>query len=238
MPIDEDSLTYYGSWCSGSITLPHGTGKKINCVVFTSDEVLQNLALENGALLAGGDSLIDDVLSGVVSVDSFERALATKEMMPTLTRKAARLLGPRGLMPNAKVGTLLPNPADAKEQLVDILSTVVAGKEVMYRTDKEGILHIPVGKATFGVHKLIQNIGKVMQTVFDVKPENFGKGRKGKSKSVGKGTKYLLRAYVGSTQGPSKRVSIRTVDPSSSFFLTGVEESIASANESLQSNQI
>lgn len=222
---------------SGSIALPNGSGKKINCVVFTSDEELKNIALQNGALFAGGETLIDDILSGVVSVDNFQRALATKEMMPALTKKAARLLGPRGLMPNAKVGTLLPDAVEAKEALVEVLSTVVAGKEVMYRTDKEGILHVPVGKASFGIHKLIQNIGKVMQTIFEVKPDSFGKGRKGKTKSVGKGTKYLLRAYISSTQGPSKRVSLRTVDPASTFFLTGVEPSLGNNSISSPPNQ-
>jgi large subunit ribosomal protein L1 len=220
-----------GQALRGSITLPNGSGKKVSCVVFTADDEIKDIALQAGALQAGGETLIDQIISGEIPVDSFQRAIATKEMMPILTKKAARLLGPRGLMPNAKVGTLLPESKDAKEPLLQLLETVLAGKEVMYRTEKEGIVHVPIGKASFGTEKLLGNIGQVMQTIFDVKPENYGKGRKGSNKAVGKGIKYLLRATVSSTQGKGMKLDLRTIDPDSAFFLTGVEQVSASSTE-------
>lgn len=212
-----------GQSLRGSITLPNGSGKKVSCVVFTDDEEVKELALNAGALHAGGEALIDRILSGDVPVDSFQRALATKEVMATLTKKAARLLGPRGLMPNAKMGTLLPEAEEAKTTLSRLMETFLAGKDVTYRTEKQGIIHVPVGKASFGTEKLLGNIGEVMRTIFEIKPENYGKGRKG-TKSVGKGTKYLLRASVSSSQGPGIRLNLRTVDPDSPFFLTSVEQ--------------
>jgi hypothetical protein len=87
-----------GQSLRGSVNLPNGTGKRLNAVVFTSDEALKEKALQAGALFAGGDEFINDVVEGKISVDAFERALATKEIMPTLAKKVARLLGPRGLM--------------------------------------------------------------------------------------------------------------------------------------------
>lgn len=213
-----------GQSLRGSIILPNGSGKMVKCVVFTDDEELKRVALDAGASHAGGEELVDQILSGEVSVDSFQRAMATKEIMPILTKKAARLLGPRGLMPNPKIGNLLPEANAAKEPMLQLLDTILAGKEISYRTDKEGIIHVPVGRASFGRDKLLENIGKVMQTIIDVKPENYGKGRKGSKKAVGKGTKYLLRASVCSTQGKSRRIDLRTLDPASPFFLTEVEQ--------------
>jgi large subunit ribosomal protein L1 len=225
-----------GQALRGSVTLPHGTGKKgMNCVVFTNDEEAIAQALAAGAAHAGGESLVDDILAGTVSVDSIQAALATPDIMPLLTKKAARLLGPRGLMPNPKVGTLLPTIPE----LLAALDTQLAGKEVSYRTEKEGIIHVPVGKDSFGPEKLLDNIGAVMKTVFDAKPDSYGKGKKKKSsgkKGQSKTTKqpkYLLRASLSSTQGPGVRMDLRTVDPTSAFFLTVVDPLQANKKGSL-----
>ena len=172
-------------------------------------------ALKAGAKHAGGTWLMDALLSGEVPVDSLYRSLATTDMMTPLSKKVARLLGPRGLMPNAKTGTLVP-----PDDLIAALATQVAGKEVQYRTEREGVVHVPVGKASFGAPKLLENIGAVMQEIYAVKPEQYGKGKK---KNVGKAAKYLLKAYLSSTQSPSFGLDPRTVDPNSPFFLTSVE---------------
>jgi large subunit ribosomal protein L1 len=215
-----------GQALRGSVTLPHGTGKKgMNCVVFTNDQDAVAQALAAGAAHAGGEALVDEILAGTVAVDSIQAALATPDIMPLLTKKAARLLGPRGLMPNPKVGTLLPSIPE----LLAALDTQLAGKEVSYRTEKEGIIHVPVGKDNFGPEKLLDNIGAVMKTIFEAKPDSYGKGKKKKSsgkKGQAKTTKqpkYLLRASLSSTQGPGVRMDLRTVDPTSAFFLTVVD---------------
>ena len=211
-----------GQGLRGSLTLPHGTGKTMNCLVFTADEELAKAALAAGAQAAGGASLMDQVVSGDVVLNKFQRCLATREIMPELTKKLARLLGPRGLMPNVKVGTLL----EESSQLLGALETQMAGKEVTYRAKKEGIVHVPVGKGSLGTDKILENIGQVMTTIFEAKPENYGKGKKG-SESTGKGTRYVLRASVSSTQGKGFRLDLRTIDPNNLLFLTSGEEGSA-----------
>lgn len=199
-----------GQALRGSVLLPNGSGKKISCIVFTSDPALQDAALQAGALHAGGTELLDRIAQGEIPIN-FQRSLATTEMMTPLSKSIARILGPRGLMPNAKTGTLV-SPAD----LPSVLETQLAGKEVPYRTDREGIIHTIVGKGSFGTEKLLENIEAVMKKLFAVKPEFYGKDRK---KKVGKGAKYLLRASISSTQGKGRRLDVRTIDPTSSSFL-------------------
>ena len=223
-----------GQSLRGSVDLPNGTGKKINCIVFTSDEDLQEQCRKVGATAVGGVSLIEKLVSGgagtdpttdgepLPSIDTLDRALATPELMPTLSKKAARLLGPRGLMPNAKNNTLVSDPA----LLVPTLENQILGKNVLYRTEKSGIVHVPVGKVSFGIPKLLENIGVVMKEVFEAKPEQYGKGKKS-GKTVGKGTKYLLRASLTTTQGVGVRLDLKTVDPSSALFLSSEEEKLA-----------
>lgn len=228
-----------GQALRGSLTLPHGTGKKPSggggIVVFTADEAAAAAALQQGASHAGGEALIDSIVAGEIAVGSIQAALATPDIMPMLTKKgAARLLGPRGLMPNAKVGTLLPTVPE----LLAAVDTQLAGKEVSYRTEKEGIVHVPVGKDSFGMDKLLDNIGAVMKTIFDAKPDNYGKGKKKKAGKKGqakstKQPKYLLKAALSSTQGPGVRVDLRTVDPTSAFFLTGVDPLQANSKKGL-----
>lgn len=208
-----------GQSLRGSLALPHGTGKKGQSVaVFTEDEEFKERAQQAGALHVGGSSLVEDVVSGRLPVDSFQVALATPDMLPILTKAgAARILGPRGLMPNKKVGTVLDGP----ETMVEQIETYQAAKQVMYRTEKEGIVHLPVGKVSFGKEKLLDNIGEVMKAIFDVKPESYGKGKKKKASK--QQPQYLLSASLSATQGKGFRVDVRTIDPSSAFFLSDVD---------------
>jgi large subunit ribosomal protein L1 len=211
-----------GQSLRGSLSLPHGTGKKVAVVVFTSDEEVTAAAQAMGALHVGGESLMDRIVQGEIPVETFQRALATAEVMPTLNKKLARVLGPRGLMPNPKVGTVA-QPAE----LLELLKEQLAGKEVQYRTEKEGILHLPIGKASFGVELLLENAGAVMNKVYEIKPENYGKTKKakaggGKAKAASMDT-YILSAFVSSTYTKGYKVDLRTLDPASAYFLSHVD---------------
>ena len=226
-----------GQSLRGSIILPHGTGKKgQNVIVLTKDEAIWEAAKANGAYHAGGESVIDKIVNGEIAVDSINSVLAMPDIMPTLSKKAARLLGPRSLMPNPKVGTI----HNTVETLLAALESAVAGKEITYRTDKEGIVHVPIGKDTFSVSNLLDNIGTVMKTITEAKPESYGKGKKKVSKKKGNAVsaknqpKYLIRATLCSTQSRSVRVDLRTMDPASAFFLSTLDPVQASQKNILE----
>ena len=215
-----------GQALRGSVSLPHGSGKANRVVVFTSDEELARAAVEGGAAAAGGTDLIADIASGAVPV-AYDRALATPEAMPSLG-KVARLLGPRGLMPNAKVGTIQP-----PDQLLAAVRDQVGGM-VQYRTDRAGIVHAGVAKASFGEERIADNVRAFMNAIQDAKPENFGKGKKkgvagakgGKKGGTGGGAKakFYLGAAVSSSQGRGVPVDLSTVDPTSNWFMSVPEE--------------
>ena len=217
--------------------MPHGTGKTVSVVVFTSDAELAKTIQEQaggdggggegeggkGSVMAGGDDLIADLADGTIPL-TFDRALATPEIMSSLA-PLARLLGPRGLMPNAKVGTIVP-----PSQLMDTLKQQQAG-QIHYRTDKAGIVHAGVAKGSFDKSQIIENVQAFLNEMQEVRPESFGKGKKkGSGKGGGKGgggnknAKYYLKAHVSSTQGKGVPVDLRTVDPTSTFFMGEIEE--------------
>jgi large subunit ribosomal protein L1 len=215
-----------GQSLRGSITLPHGTGKKgQNVIVLTKDETICEAALKAGAYHAGGEAVIDQIVNGDIVVDSINSILGMPDIMPTLSKKAARILGPRGLMPNAKVGTI----HHSIETLLSALDSAVAGREITYRTEKEGIIHVPIGKASFSTSHLLDNIGAIMKTIMDAKPDSYGKGKKKSSGKKGQAVsaknqpKYLLRVTLSSTQSPGYRIDLRTIDPSSAFFLSTLD---------------
>lgn len=234
-----------GQAIRGSLVLPHGTGKKqVKCLVFTKDSELARKAAGSdsssgaseistsfdGSILAGGEALIDQILSGDVAVDTYERALCTKDILPQLQKQLARLLGPRGLMPNVKTNTVFDNITasstaggeNSDDQLLRTLRE--QSSTVTYRTDPNGILHFVVGKGSFEPQKLMENMQAICQTVQEVKPESYGKGKKkgggGSKGGVGKNVKYWLKAHLSSTQAKgSVRLDLRTVDPTSPFFM-------------------
>ena len=98
----------------------------------------------------GGEDLVNKILSGEVAADAFQRGLATQDMQGLLAKNLARVLGPRGLMPNKKTNTLLETP----HELVEALQTQMTGRQVVYRTEREGVVHLRVGRAGFGIDKL------------------------------------------------------------------------------------
>lgn len=176
----------------GMAALPHGTGKTMRICVF-ANEADSDAALAAGADIIGDSSLISRIQQEGSSAVEFDRCLATPEMMPQLG-KIARILGPRGLMPNPKLGTVTSNVAEG----------VVAMKKgrVEFRVDKGAVIHAVIGKKNFSVVQLEENAVSLVQAVLEARP----KGLKGAGISG-----YLLKAYVSSTMGPSFPVTLSSL---------------------------
>lgn len=160
----------------GAIVMPAGTGKKVNVVVITSGENIKK-AEAAGADKVGGDDIIQEIQGGWMD---FDRVIATPDMMGKIGR-IARILGPRGLMPNPKLGTVTTDVEKAvKEQK--------AGK-VEYRTEKNGIVHVPFGKKSFTDAQLLENFNAIAGAIVRAKPASS------------KGT-YLKSVTVSTSMGP------------------------------------
>lgn len=160
----------------GSISLPHGTGQSVRVAVFAESEKARE-AEEAGADIVGSDELIADIQKGEIN---FDAAIATPDMMAKVGR-LGKVLGPRGLMPNPKLGTVTTDVAKMVQELK-------AGR-VEYRADRYGIAHVVIGKASFDAEKLAENYGALMDELIRVKP------------SSAKG-KYFKSISVSSTMGP------------------------------------
>ena len=169
----------------GSVVLPHGTGKKVRILVFAKGEK-EAEAKEAGADYAGEDELVEKIKGGWLD---FDMAVATPDMMG-LVGKLGKILGPRGLMPNPKLGTVT---FDVKKAVQDLK----AGK-VEYRTDKAGNVHSILGKLSFGAEKLLKNFRTLMDAILKAKPPSS------------KGT-YLKSIYVSTTMGPSIKIDAAEV---------------------------
>ena len=141
----------------GSVVLPNGLGKKVRVLVFAKGQK-EKEAEDAGADFVGSDDFIDKIQKGWLD---FDKAIATPDMMGQVS-KLGKILGPRGLMPNPKVGTVTFEVAKAVQELK-------AGR-VEFRADKAGNVHIPVGKASFGKEKLLENINTLFETVIRLKP--------------------------------------------------------------------
>ena len=160
----------------GAVVLPHGTGKKVRVLVFCKADKEAD-AKAAGADFIGGEDLIAKIQEGWLD---FDVAVATPDMMG-LVGRVARILGPRGLMPNPKSGTVTPDVAKA-------INDIKAGK-VEYRVDRSSIINVPVGKASFDADKLNENISVLMDAIVKAKPASA------------KGT-YLKSVAISSTMGP------------------------------------
>ena len=141
----------------GSVVLPNGLGKKVRVLVFAKGQK-EKEAFDAGADYVGSDDLIDKIQKGWLD---FDKAIATPDMMGAVS-KLGKILGPRGLMPNPKVGTVTFDVAKA-------VNEVKAGR-VEFRVDKAGNLHVPVGKGSFGKEKLTENISSLFDAVIRLKP--------------------------------------------------------------------
>lgn len=164
----------------GTVVLPHGTGKTLRVLVFASGEKLQE-AEEAGADFVGGEDLAKKVQGGWLE---FDAVVSTPDMMKVVG-PLGRVLGPRGLMPNPKAGTVTFDVAKAVEE-------IKAGK-VEFRVDKAGVLHAPLGKISFTAEQLTENADALMTTVLKQRPA-AAKGR------------YVRHVAVSSTMGPGIRV--------------------------------
>ena len=169
----------------GTADLPHGTGKSIRIAVFARGDKAEE-AKAAGADIVGAEDLAQTIQEGEIA---FDRCIATPDMMPVVGR-LGRILGPRGLMPNPKLGTVTPNVGQA-------VSAAKAG-QVQFRVEKTGIVHAGVGKASFGPDLLVDNIRAFVDAVNKAKP------------SGAKGT-YLKRAAISATMGPGIKVDVPTL---------------------------
>jgi len=168
----------------GTVVLPNGLGKEVKVLVFAKGEK-EKEALDAGADFVGNDDLIEKIKDGWFG---FEKAVATPDMMGSVG-KIGKLLGPKGLMPNAKIGTVTFEVAKAVNELK-------AGK-IDFRVEKAGIVHAPMGKVSFGVEKIVQNISAFLETIMRLKP------------AASKGS-YVRGIAVSTTMGPG--INIDTAD--------------------------
>ncbi|MBR3148059.1 MAG: 50S ribosomal protein L1 [Alphaproteobacteria bacterium] len=166
----------------GMLSLPNGTGKKVRVAVFTVNS--QDEAKKAGADVIGGEELIEKVANGFLD---FDRVIATPDMMPKMS-KVARVLGPKGLMPNPKLGTVTNNVAEA-------VANAKAG-QIEYRAEKKGIIHAGIGKMSFETSKLVENANALIEQLKKVKPAS-AKGQ------------YILGCSVATTQGPGLKVDVK-----------------------------
>jgi len=166
----------------GMLSLPNGTGKKVRVAVFTNDKTDE--AKKAGADVIGGDDLIAKVAEGQID---FDRVIATPDMMPKMS-KVARVLGPKGLMPNPKLGTVTNDVAAA-------VANAKAG-QIEYRAEKNGIIHAGIGKMSFPTEKLVENANALVDQLKKVKPAST-KGQ------------YILGIAVATTQGPGLRIDAK-----------------------------
>ena len=170
----------------GTVVLPHGLGKSKRVLVIASAEK-QKEAQEAGADVVGGEELVEKIAGGWLD---FEAVVATPDMM-RVVGKLGKVLGPRGLMPNPKTGTVTPNVSQA-------VLEIKAGK-VEFRVDKTGIVHAPVGKTSFPAQNLIDNASALLDSIVRAKPP------------AAKG-KYLRSITVSSTMGPGVKVDEARVE--------------------------
>ena len=168
----------------GSVVLPNGTGKNVKVLVIAKGDKAE-IAKENGADYVGAEDVIDKIMKE--NWLDFDACITTPDMMG-LVGRIARVLGPRGLMPNPKSGTVTPDVAKA-------IKDIKAGK-VEYRLDKFGIIHVAIGKKSFGVEKLQENFDTIMDAIVKAKPQ------------AAKGV-YLKSISLASTMGPGIKTVYR-----------------------------
>ncbi|MDO4039988.1 50S ribosomal protein L1 [Clavibacter michiganensis] len=169
----------------GTVILPHGTGKTARVIVFATGPAAE-AAIAAGADEVGGDELIEKVAGGYTSFDS---AVSTPELMGKVGR-LGKVLGPRGLMPNPKTGTVTPDVARA-------VSDIKGGK-IEFRVDKHANVHFVVGKASFSPEQLSENVGAALEEIVRLKPSS-SKGR------------YVQKATVSTTFGPGISVDVNSI---------------------------
>ncbi len=176
---------YSDQMIRGAVSLPNGLGKDVRVIAFCKGDK-EAEAKEAGADFAGAEELVEKIQGGWMD---FDKAVATPDMM-ALVGKIGRVLGPRGMMPNAKTGTVTFEIGKA-------VSEMKAGK-VEFKVDKAGVLHAPIGKVSFGAEKLLENLRALLDTIQRLKP------------SSAKGT-YMKSLAVATTMGPGIKIDPLTI---------------------------
>ena len=164
----------------GTVALPHGTGKEVRVAVFAKGEK-EKEAQDAGADVVGAEDLAEKIQGGWTD---FDRAIATPDMM-AVVGKLGRILGPRGLMPNTKSGTVTFDLAKAVKE--------IKGGKIEFRVDKGGVVHAPVGKKSFGPDKIRENMNSLLETLLRLKP------------ATAKGT-YIKGISISTTMGPGLKL--------------------------------
>jgi len=164
----------------GTVVLPHGTGKKVRVLVFAKGQK-EKEASDAGADFVGAEDMIEKISQGWLD---FDKAIATPDMMGSVS-KLGKILGPRGLMPNPKVGTVTFD-------LEKAIREIKAGK-VEFKVEKAGVVHVPVGKVSFGFDRLLENVKTLLETILRVKPPT--------SKGI-----YLRSIALSTTMGPGVKI--------------------------------
>jgi large subunit ribosomal protein L1 len=164
----------------GTVVLPHGRGKKVRVLVFAKGQK-EKEASDAGADIVGAEDLVEKISQGWLE---FDKAIATPDMMG-LVSKLGKILGPRGLMPNPKVGTVTFDLERATKE-------IKAGK-VDFKVEKAGIVHVPAGKVSFGFDRLLENIKTILEVIFRAKPPT--------SKGI-----YLRSVTLSTTMGPGIKI--------------------------------
>jgi large subunit ribosomal protein L1 len=174
------------------VTLPNGTGNVVRVAVFAKGEKIKE-ALDAGADIAGADDLMEKVQAGILD---FDKSIATPDMMAMVGR-LGKILGPRGLMPNAKLGTVTFDVAQAVKE--------PKGGKIEFRVEKNGIVHCPMGKLSFERDKLVGNLAAFMAAIAKAKP------------TTAKGA-YIKGLTLSSTMGPGVKVDIGLIKDLKSYI--------------------
>ena len=169
----------------GVVALPNGTGKSVRVAVFTKEDKADE-AKAAGADLVGAEDLAKEIQNGKID---FDRCIATPDMM-AVVGKLGKVLGPKGLMPNPKLGTVTPNIADAIK--------AAKGGEIEFRVEKAGIVQAGIGKSSFAQEALVENVNAFVNAILKAKPNGV------------KGT-YVERVTLSSTMGPSVKLDVATL---------------------------
>jgi len=167
----------------GTVALPHGTGRTVRVLALTQGDKVRD-AEAAGADFVGGDELITRIQGGWLE---FDAVVATPDMMAAVGSKLGRILGPRGLLPNPRSGTVGPN-------IGELVRALKAG-QIEFRNDKTGVVHAPIGKASFDAAKLLENLSAFRGAVEAAKPDT--------ARGV-----FVRTVYLSSTMGPSVQVEL------------------------------
>lgn len=179
------------------VTLPHGSGKDKKVAAFVHDDESRAIAEEMGVAVGDPDAVVEG------NID-FQAAVATAEALPLIQKKCAKVLGPRSLMPNVKLGTVADSPGALRE----LLEKVKSGPVVLKTEPKFGLLHASFGKVSMGEEKLTENLKTLLIALQAAKPEKAPKNQK-----------FVLKAAMSTTMGKSVRVDPPTIDPANPRFL-------------------